>query len=404
MTTHSRELQMPKVEPFTGGGGTMMAAGGVGVVGLLLTLVGAFVAPKETSFSYLFAFVYWVGISVAGLILLSSFNAANARWIVVIRRAMELIAGTVPIFVLLFIPVLLSMKHVFPWVDPPADLSREAKELLAHKAPYLNVTAFIIRAVIYFAVWIGVSQLLYGWSRKQDTEGGRVLTYKQRVLGACALPFLGLTITFAGFDWLMSLTPLWGSTIFGAYYFAGSFLASIAVLTLTAVWSRGNNQHFGELVTRDHLHNLGKLMLAFTAFWAYIAFSQYLLIWIANLPEEITWYVTRTRTDWMVVFAILILGHFVLPFFMLLSRQLKLRLGFLRFMAFWLLTAHAVDLYWVVIPSLNGQAPQFHWTIFTAFIGVGGVAVAFGIFRARGGYLVPVKDPFLADSLRYTQP
>jgi hypothetical protein len=405
VTTHSRAFHAPEIEKFTGGNRALMLGGVAAVVGLGLTAVGAFFNAKSAGYSYLVAFMYWLGISLGALILLSCFNAANARWIVVIRRPMEIMAIAVPIFVVLFIPIAVGVKAIFPWTDVPGmKLGHEAAHLMHHKHVYLSVPFFLIRAVIYFAVWIAVSHVLHRWSTRQDVDGGNVLTFKQRVFSAYALPFLALSITFAAFDWIMSLDPLWGSTIFGVYYFAGSFLGGIAVLTIATVLSRGNKQHFGELVTGDHLHNLGKLLLAFTAFWAYIGFSQYLLIWIANLPEETPWYIIRTRTGWSAVFAFLIIGHFALPFILLLSRKLKLRRGFLLGMSCWLLFAHAVDVYWMVMPVLNPETPQLHWTFLTAFVGVGGAAVAFAIFRARGGYLVPVKDPFLADSLRYTQP
>jgi hypothetical protein len=223
-----------------------------------------------------------------------------------------------------------------------------------------------------------------------------------RSLGTAVIPLGGLAITFAGFDWLMSLDPLWASTIFGAYYFSGSFLAAMCLLTIATTWSRGGGL-YGELVTLDHFHNLGKLMLAFTAFWAYIAFSQFMLIWAANLPEENVWFLSRSIGAWKAVAGALILGHFVLPFVLLLSRRLKLRPRLLSALAAWQLLMHGVDLYWIV-SGASGRPPQPHWTVFTAFAGMGGAAIALALFRARGRYTVPVNDPFLVESLRYAQP
>jgi hypothetical protein len=261
-----------------------------------------------------------------------------------------------------------------------------------------------VRQFIYFGVWIFVSQRLHAWSTQQDENGQLELTVKQRFLSPGALPFLALTITFASFDWLMSLTPLWFSTIYGVYYFSGSFLAAFCVLTLAAVNAQGNKDLFGNLVTPAHYHNLGKLMLAFVSFWAYIAFSQFMLIWIANIPEEVPWYHIRIFGGWQNLSASLFFLHFLLPFGILLSRNLKLQPRKLSVVAVYLLAIHLVDVYWLVWPAYNEHGPSFHWTLVTAFLGVGGTAIGFALFRARGKYTVPVKDPYIADSLRYVQP
>jgi hypothetical protein len=373
-----------------------------GAAGLALTAVGYFLSPEEALYSYLTAFAYWVGVPAAALILLACFHASKARWMVVLKRSLEWISLAVGAFLVLFIPVALGMDKLFPWVSH-RNIPEEMLHHLHHKHAYLNVPGFLIRAAIYFIVWIGVSHLLHSWSARQDKQGDVTLTEKQRNFGTGSLPFLALAFTFAGFDWLMSLDPLWFSTIFGVYYFSGSLLAAIAIWTLTAVWARGSNL-FGNWVTPAHLHNLGKLLLAFTAFWAYIAFSQYLLIWIGNLPEENVWYIARTQGSWKPVGIFLIIGHFLVPFFLLLSRAWKMRHGFLVGISLWILFVHAVDIYWLVLPSVRPQSPLPHWTLFTAFVGVGGLAIAYGLFRARGQYTLPIRDPYLADSLRYTQP
>ena len=392
------------LERFTGGQRAFALAAATGAAGLLLTLAGGFFGDaRRALFAYLTAFVYWVGVAVAALILLSAFHAAKARWVVVLRRPLEWMGSSSLAFVLLFLPIALGMRQLFPWVEPDAGLGEEALHLLAHKRLYLNVPGFLVRAVLYFAVWVGVSHLLWRWSTRQDEEGGVALLHRQRLLGTGALPFLGLTITFAAFDWMMSLAPLWQSTIFGVYYFAGSFLAAIALLTLVTALARGKDLP-GSLVTSAHLHNLGKLLLAFVAFWAYIAFSQYLLVWIANLPEENPYYVLRTRTAWQGVFLFLVAGHFLLPFFVLLSRQLKQRPLPLALAAVWMLAVHFVDIYWLVMPVLLPDAPAPHWTDLTALAGVGGAAIAVTLLRAKGQYAVPVKDPYLNESLRYVQP
>jgi hypothetical protein len=399
---------MTVMERYTGTPKLMVPAFGLGVVGLVLTAVGFFTNPAAASFSYLLGFTYWVGISVAALIMLAIFHTAKVKWLIVIRRAMETMAVAVPIFAVLFLAFIPMMKHLYPWVDGSplaANIHGIEVEHLSHKKHgFLRLDFFTVRQVIYFGVWIFVSQRLYGWSTQQDEAGGLDLTVKQRNFSPGALPFLALTITFAAFDWMMSLTPMWQSTIFGVYYFAGSFLAAFCMLTLVTVNAQGKDL-YGSLVKTPHYHNLGKLMFAFTAFWAYIGFSQFLLVWIANIPEEAPWYGLRIFGAWRPLSIAIFLLHFVLPFFTLLSRKLKEKPRMLAVAAVYLLLMHAVDLYWLIWPAFSGEAgPTFHWTLLTAFVGVGGIAVGFALFKARNKYTLPVKDPYIAESLRYVQP
>ncbi len=388
----------------------MVPAFGLGIVGLLLTLVGYFVtgARGQAAHSYLIAFSYWLGISVAFLIMVAIFHTAKAKWLIVLRRTMETGAASVVIFIPLFLVLLFMVKDLYPWW-PKSPLAEhitglEAEHLSHKQHGYLNPTFFYIRQVIYFAVWAFVAWRLRSWSLRQDETGELDLTVKQRRFSPGALPFLALTITFASFDWLMSLTPLWQSTIFGVYYFAGSFLAAFCILTIVTANARGVNL-FGSVVKLDHFHNLGKLMLAFTAFWAYIAFSQFLLVWIANIPEEAPWYGLRIFGPWRPLSIALFFLHFLLPFFTLLSRNLKLKPRLLAVVAVYILVIHAVDLYWLVWPALTGEAgPTFHWTLVTAFLGVGGISVGFALMQARNRFTLPVKDPYIAESLRYVQP
>jgi hypothetical protein len=391
------------LQRFDGGRSLMMGAGGVGILGVGATLAGATLEPRVAMFSYLFGFAYWGGIALASVVLLQIFLAVRAKWMVVLRRAVEVMAVTVILFLILFIPIALGMKHLYSWVEPGADLSREALALLEHKKPYLNTTFFIVRSVFYVLLAGAVSHRLFGWSTTQDSSGDVQLTARQRRLGTAALPFVALVFSFAAFDWLMSLEPTWYSTMFGIYFFAGSFLSAISMLVVITDRARGKNL-YGSLVSDEHIHNLGKLMLAFTAFWGYIGFSQFMLIWIAGLPEEVPFFIVRLKGDWAAIGVFLILGHFFIPFGALLSRSLKRNRGRLALVAFWILLVHAVDIYWLIMPTLNPEGLVFHWTILTAFAGVGGLSIAFAMWRIRGHFTVPVRDPFLADSLTYRQP
>ncbi|MBU8900444.1 hypothetical protein DRW03_06685 [Corallococcus sp. H22C18031201] len=391
------------------GSSKMGLAFGVGAVCLIAALAGFFVGDASAAaHSYLIAFAYWVGISVASTIMLAIFHTAKAKWPIVLRRTMETMGATVPVFIVLFVGVVLGLKQLYSWwPESPlaAHIEGIEKVHLGHKQHgYLFPTFFWVRQAIYFTVWTLVSWRLRSWSMKQDETGELELTVKQRKFAPGALPFLALTITFAAFDWLMSLTPLWQSTIYGAYYFAGSFLAAFCLLTVVTVLAQGKDL-YGSVVTTAHYHNLGKLMFAFTAFWAYIGFSQFLLVWIANLPEEAPWYGIRIFGAWRPLSIALVLLHFVLPFFTLLSRNLKLQPRKLMVVALYLLLMHWLDLYWLVWPAMTGKAgPSFHWTLPVAFVGVGGIAVGFALMLARNKFTLPVKDPYITESMRYVQP
>jgi len=352
------------------------------------------------------AFAYWCGIALASIVLLMIMRAFRARWMTVIRRPMEVMAASIGIFLLLAIPILIWMKHIYIWMDPPPSLGKEALERIAHKHAYLNREFFVVRLVGYFVLWIFLAERLYGWSRRQDTSGtidALHLTQRQWSLGAGGLPFIALTFSFAAFDWLMSLTPTWYSTIYGVYFFAGSFVSSLSLLAVVTYLGRDKNLP-GHFMSVEHTHSIGKLMLAFVCFWAYIGFSQFMLIWIAGLPEEVPFFITRLHGSWAAVGIALILGHFFIPFGALLSRPLKRNPKKLAVVGAWILFIHYVDIFWLTMPALDQGGVAVRWTHFTAFIGVGLCAIAFAMSRLRGQFAVPVGDPYLPESLRYRQP
>jgi hypothetical protein len=387
-------------------GGRSLIAGGaaVGVIGLLLTLAGGLAQPRQALLGYLVAFVYWLGLALGALTLVMANHIAGARWNITIRRLGESIGAVLPLFALLFLPLLLGARHIWFWVDPPAPLSRETLELLFHKRPYLNLPSFALRALGYFLIWSGFALRLRSLSVQQDESGDARLTLSMRRLSAPGLVLFILTFTFASFDWLMSLQPTWYSTIFGLYVYAGAFLSSLALQCLLVTGLRSSGSPLGRLISVDHQHNLGKLLFAFTAFWAYMAFSQYMLIWAGNLPEEVQWIVVRSRGPWRPVGVLILIGQFLVPFFLLLSRDLKRSPRALGAVAAWILFIHYVDLYWVVMPADDLGQLGLHWTHLTAFAGVGGLSLAAGALLLRGVRPVPVKDPFLEDALRYLQP
>jgi len=318
----------------------------------------------------------------------------------VLRRFVEHVPAVLPLFVVLFVPLLLGGHRIFPWARPDL-LDGELRHLVEHRGDWQKMPFFAARAAFYFLSWVVTAELLRRWSLRQDAAGGITLTRWQRRLGAGSLPLLALTVSFAAFDWLMSIDPRFYSTIFGVYWFAGSFLGAFAVIAIAAAVTRRDPTQFGAHMNLEHFHSVGKFLLAFTAFWAYIAFSQFLLIWIANVPEEVPWYILRIRGPWGGVGAFLALFQFLVPFFLLLSRDLKRSPRALAGVAAWLLLAHWVDLYWLVMPHLDPGGPRLSPWDLTAFVGVGGLAVAFTVWRMRGTPAVPVRDPYIADSLRY---
>jgi hypothetical protein len=393
------------VKPFQGGRSAQTWALALAALGLGLTLLGGLLDARRALQAYHVAFVFWAGIAVGALLINMAFQAGKAKWYVVVRRVLETIPLSNALFLVLAVPVLIGMGRLFPWVHP-GGLDPELRHLAEHRRPYLNAPFFVVRTILYFGIWIAVSHLLYRWSVRQDTEGGLSLTAKQRRLGAGALPLVGLAMSFAAFDWQMSLDLHLYSTIFGLYYFSGSFLAAFAVLILAVSASRAEGMP-GAVMNANHYHSLGKWLLAFVAFWGYMAFSQYLLIWIANLPDEVPWYLARNKGAWLPVGVFLVVFHFLVPFFALLSRDLKRSPRALSYMAVYILVVHYVDVYWVMMPALRhdptvGIAP--HWTDLTALVGVGAAATAFVLWRMRGRAAVPVGDPYLEESLRYEPP
>lgn len=376
-------------------------AAGTGAVGALLVALGFLLDPRQAAFSTLAAWSYWHGIALGALLLVMIHHAMNSSWFVVLRRPAEAAAAAMPVLALLFIPVLLAVGELYPWTAPAAMLAPELAEAIERKRAYLNQPFFVVRAVLYFAIWTLAALLLRRWSLRQETGDGVAIARHQRALAAVMLPPVGFALTFAAFDWLMSLSPGWYSTVFGVYVFAGDILAALSLLAVIAWLLQRAGALEGE-VTVSHVHALGKLILTFLIFWAYIAFCQLLLIWIADLPEEIGWYATRTRGGWGAIGAVLALGHFLLPLFALLSRELKRRAPALAAVAGWLLVMHLVDVYWLVMPALDPDGVRPHWLDLAAFLGVGGIVVACGVRLLAAAPLVPRGDPRLQRSRHFT--
>ena len=351
--------------------------------------------------SWLIAFMFFLSVALGGLFFTMIHHVARAGWSVVVRRIAENAAGTIPWLALAFVPVLFGLHELFHWthqeevaVDP----------VLQWKAAYLNEPFFVARAVLYFAVWSWLALRFRGWSVAQDADGDHRPTRKAQWHSGYSLLLFAFTVTFAAFDWLMSLEPHWFSTIFGGYFFAGSVVSIFAFLVLSVLFLQWNG-FLGEVVTVDHRWDLGKLLFAFTVFWTYLAFSQFMLIWYANLPEETGWFQGR-MTTWKSVSLLLIVGHFILPFFFLMARTVKKNPLALCVAAKWMLFIHFVDICWLVLPTFHpggpGDLSLRDWLLLlTCFLTVGGLFLGVFLRLTTTTALVPIKDPRLPESLAF---
>lgn len=388
--------------------------GALGLAGLGLTAALAGSAPKgHVYFAYLVAYAYFLSIALGGLFFVLVQYASRAGWSVVVRRLAENVMATLPLFALLFAGVLLGLHTLYHhWMDPGA-VARDP--ILAHKRPYLNEGFFLVRAAIYLGVWTLLSVYYARRSRRQDRTGEPRITRVLEILSAPGLILFALTVSFAAFDWLMSIDPHWYSTIWGIYFFAGCMVALCAVLILLTVALGSGPTRRAGTPNVEHLHDLGKLLFGFSCFWAYIAFSQFMLYWYGNLPEETIffarrWYVLPEGaaagqdwplSSWRYVTLLLALGHFVVPFFFLLPRTVKRHPTLLALGAGWMLLMHLVDTYWLIMPNLHPRGVVFHLVDVTAVLGVGGLFGALLFWLLGRGALLPLRDPRLPESLRF---
>jgi hypothetical protein len=367
------------------------------VLGVVLCALLGAANPRQFFFSWLVSFLFFMSLALGALFFVLIQYAAQGGWGIVLRRIGETTFATIPVMAALFLPVLLGLHDLYEWTHPEA-VANDA--LLRWKTPYLNIPFFLIRAALYFGCWSFIALLYYRGSRSQDATGDPGVSARLRRIAGPSIIVLALTQTFASVDWIMSLTPHWYSTIFGVYFFAGSFVGFIALLSIVAVAMRRAGL-LDTVISTEHLHDVGKLLFAFTAFWAYIAFSQFFLIWYANLPEETIWYQARLEGSWRAVSIFLMVGHFGAPFFYLMGHAVKRRGSTLAVGGAWLLTMHFVDLYWQVMPTLHPEGIRPSLLDVAALLAVGGCFVAAAGWLMRRQALVPLRDPRLAESLAF---
>ncbi len=372
----------------------------VGVVALAAGIAGALVSPDQFFRSWMIGFLFCLGLTLGSLGLLMMQHLTGGEWGLVGRRIFEAASRTLPMVALFFIPILFGLPRLFLWARPEAVA---ADHILQMKAPYLNVPFFVGRAVVYFAIWLGCVFYLNRWSDGQDRGEVGVTaadTRRFRVVSAPGLLLYALTITFASVDWIMSLDPHWFSTIFGLLLWTGQGLAAFAfVIAVLAVVS--GVEPVASVVSARQFHDLGKLLLAFVMLWAYLAFSQFLIIWAGNLPEEIPWYLERIRGGWGYVALLIAFGHFVLPFVVLLSRDLKRHRALLAKVAIAILLMRLVDIIWLVAPAFPHQGFAVHWMNVVIPAGLFGIWLFLFARQLRSRPLLPFNDPFFKETFAH---
>jgi uncharacterized membrane protein len=368
---------------------------GVGIVALLLCGLGAFANASQFLRSYLFAYAYWSGIAIGSLAIIMLHHLSGGAWGMMIRRPLEGATRTLPLVAILFAPIAFGIGNLYEWAHPEIV---HADKILQQKAPYLNGPFFLVRSILYFLVWMTLAHFLNRWSRQQDETGDPILASRTETLSGPGLVVFGATATFASFDWVMSLEPHWFSTVFGLSFMVGQVLTAFSfVIALASFLS--NRKPMSEAISASHFHDLGKLTLAFVMLWAYLSFSQFLIIWSGNLPEETPYYVKRLTGGWQFFQLALILFHFALPFVLLLSRSLKRSGAKLVKVVVFILIMRFVDLYLQIIPTGHHTELHPHWMDLLAPIGIGGIWLGFFLRQLVARPVLPIRDPHFAEAL-----
>ena len=370
----------------------LLLAGGAGAV---ISLIGLFIEPTQFLQSYLMAYMLCLGVTLGCLALGMVHQLSGGAWGVVIRRPIGAAVRVIPVMTLLFLPIALGMTRLYSWTN--ADLVAH-DEVLQHKHLYLNTPFFLARAAFYFLVWNILSYFLNTWSLQQDRNPDPRFARRMQKLSAIGLVAYGLTITFASFDWMMSLEPHWFSTIYGVLIIGGQGLSALAFLIIVLVWL-SRRAPLDRIVVPQHFHDLGNLMLAFVMLWAYFSFSQYLIIWSGNLPTEIAWYLHRLQTGWRFVGLTLILFHFGAPFVVLLSRTVKREPEMLIKVAVGVLIVRLIDLFWLIAPEFHQHGVVVSWLDVMLPLTLGSLWLGCYVWQLRGRAILPVHDPEFDETL-----
>jgi hypothetical protein len=369
----------------------------LGGLSLALTAVLWRGNPHHTAFSYLFSFLFFLSITLGSLFFVIIQHLTRAGWSVVLRRIPETFAMNAWVMAVFFLPILFGIHELYHWTH--ADVVA-ADPILQGKAGYLNFKFFLARAVLFLGAWVWMARYFYKKSVKQDSSGDPKLTLSMQAFSAAAILNFAITLTFGIIDWAMSLTPHWYSTMFGVYFFAGSAVAAFAIMSLVALTLR----RFGylkDIIRVEHYHDVAKFLYGLNIFWAYVSFSQYFLIWYANIPEDSVWFMQHFNGSWNTVAATLAIGHFFVPFLIFMSKHTRRNLTAHCAMMVWFLVMHCLDIYWLIMPNITPNGIHIAVSDISSFVGIGGIYIGFFWLRLRNASLIPVQDPRLPESLRH---
>jgi len=359
-----------------------------GTIAIVLCVIFGFLNKEQLLRSYLFAYIYWLTIPLGCTAILMLHNMTGGWWGYPIRRLLEAGTRTFSLMAILFVPVWLGMSHLYPWVQTPI------------KTWYLNTRFFTVRAVIYFAIWLTLSHFLNKWSSEQDKTGDPKLLTSLETISAPGLILWGIAVTYASIDWAMSLDPHWFSTMYGMIFMIVGALGGMSFVIFVLRMLSGH-EPVKSIVTASQFNDLGNLLLAFVMLWAYLSFSQFIIIWAGNLKNEAPWYMTRAFGGWALVAVFLILLHFAVPFLLLLQRPMKRNLGALSMISGVLIVLSSLDVYWLIMPSFDSDGPHLHATDFLALIGIGGLWVGTFFWQLRKWPMLPQHDPRFEGALQH---
>jgi hypothetical protein len=361
----------------------------VGVAALIVTAIGLFTDRAHFWQSYLFAYIFWSGLTLGCLGIFFLHNVVGGNWGVAIRRLVEAGFKNLWLALIFAVPLFFALGSLYVWTDASYRAEHFA---VGHKAAYLNPTFFVARAILYFAIWLFSGFRILKMADEHDRTGNRELFIKIKKRSAPALLVFVVTTTYAFIDWIMSLEPDWYSTIYAWMFTVGLVLLTFSFLVALLVLL-SKREPFASFLTRQHYHDLGNLMLAFTMLWAYMSFSQFLIIWAENLPDEIPWYVRRFSGGWGYIAWTIAIFHFAIPFYLLLMRFVKKYPSRLRVLAIWIIIMHILDVFWIVLPAFRQRGLEVYWTDLTALIALGGIWLAFYIRNLKSRPLLASHDP-----------
>lgn len=364
----------------------------IGLIGLIASVAGFFLNRVQFFQSYLFSYIFWLGMALGCLGLVMLNHVVGGKWGLVIRRLLEVGSLNLPVMLALIVPILFGLGSLYVWTHADAVVHDEA---LQKKTGYLNVPFFLGRVAIYFVIWSFYAIVLNRLSAKQDRTGDETLIERMKTISAPGLVIFTVSTTFAFIDWVMSLEPHWYSTIYGLMFLIGQVLQALALMVAILILF-SDRKPLRDTLTPQHLHDLGNLILTFTMLWAYLSFSQFLIIWAGNLPEEIPWYLTRLHGGWNVVAVILVLFHFAVPFVVLLQREAKRRAKILLRICFAMLIIRIVDVFWVIEPSLRPNGFAVHWMDIATFLAIGGIWIGMFFRQLKSRPILLTGDPRLA--------